>query len=63
MPSNLAIDDSLLVEALKVGQLKTKKDTVNLALREFINRRKQVEIIDLFNCFEQDEDYDYKKSR
>ena len=63
MPTNLAIDDDLLVEAQKLGQIKTKKDTVNLALQEFINRRKQVEIIELFNCFEQDEDYDYKKSR
>ena len=40
MPANLAIDDALLSEALKEGAHKTKKDTVNAALQEFIQRRK-----------------------
>ena len=30
MATNLALDDSLLEEALKIGNLKTKKDTVTL---------------------------------
>ena len=42
---------------------KTKKETVNLALREFVNRRKQLEIVDLFNQMDPDENYDYKESR
>lgn len=63
MPTNLAIDDQLLSEAQKIGSFKTKKETVNLALTEFINRRKQLEIIDLFNSLEPDSDYDYKKAR
>ena len=63
MPTNLAINDKLLQEALEISGLKTKKDTVNLALKEFINRRKQVEIIDLFGTMDPDPDYDYKKGR
>ena len=63
MATNLAIDNNLLNEAQQVAHLKTKKDTVNLALREFVNRRKQMEIIDLFNQMDPDENYDYKKSR
>jgi hypothetical protein len=63
MATNLAIDDELLKEALLIGGLKTKKDTVNHALREFINRRKQLEIIDLFGKLAPDADYDYKKAR
>ena len=43
MPTNLAIDENLLSEALKVGGFKTKKNTVNEALKEFIRRRKQKE--------------------
>ena len=35
MATNLAIDPELLREALEVSGLKTKKDTVNLALKEF----------------------------
>jgi Arc/MetJ family transcription regulator len=39
MPTNLAIDDELLSEAQKVGGYRTKKDTVNEALREYIQRQ------------------------
>ncbi|ULQ60228.1 type II toxin-antitoxin system VapB family antitoxin [Brucepastera parasyntrophica] len=49
MATNLAIDDGLLDEALKIGGLKTKKATVNLALEEFIRRRKMDDVIDSFN--------------
>ncbi len=63
MATNLAIDNELLHEALEISGLKTKKATVNLALKEFINRRKQVEIIDIFGIMDPDPDYDYKKGR
>ena len=63
MSTNLAIDDRLLEIALEVGGLKTKKDTVNLALKEFIEKRKQREIISLFGKCDPDADYDYKKCR
>ena len=41
MATNLAIDDKLLILAQGIAGIKTKKDTVNLALKEFIQRRKQ----------------------
>ena len=63
MATNLAINQELLLEALEVSGLKTKKDTVNLALKEFINRRKQLEILKLFGKLDPDPDYDYKKGR
>jgi Arc/MetJ family transcription regulator len=63
MATNLAIDDNLLKTALVMGGLKTKKDTVNMALDEFIQRRKRQEVIDLFGKIEFDKKYDYKKSR
>ena len=63
MPTNLAIDDSLLEDALKISGLKTKKATVTLALKEFIQRRKQEEIINIFGSIEYDKGYDYKKTR
>ncbi len=63
MATNLAINQELLLEALDVSGLKTKKDTVNLALKEFINRHKQVEILNLFGKLDPDPDYDYKKGR
>ena len=63
MATNLAINEELLNKALEISGLKTKKETVNLALKEFINRRKQMEIIDLFGKMDPDPDYDYKKGR
>ena len=61
--TNLSINDQLLKEALLVSGLKTKKDTVNIALKEFVNRRKQQEILELFGKLDPDQDYDYKKGR
>jgi Arc/MetJ family transcription regulator len=63
MATNLAIDTELLNLAKEVGEMKTKKETVNQALREFVAKRKQLEIIDLFGKLDPDSDYDYKKSR
>ncbi len=63
MATNLAIDQNLLQEALTMSGLRTKKDTVNLALKEFINRRKQLEILDLFGTLDPDPTYNYKEGR
>lgn len=63
MATNLAIDNSLLNEAQKIGGFKTKKETVNTALIEFIQRNKQLEIVKIFGKINYDADYNYKKSR
>jgi hypothetical protein len=63
MPTNLAIDDRLIVEAQKLGRHRTKKDAVTAALDEYIQRRKQQDILPLFGTIEFDRHYDYKKER
>jgi Arc/MetJ family transcription regulator len=63
MPTNLAIDDRLLEEAQKIGGEPTKKATVNQALLEYIQHRKQAKILKLFGTVEFDSKYDYKKQR
>ena len=63
MPSNLAIDDRLLAEAQKIGQHRTKKDTVTAALSEYIARRKQRALLTLFGTIDYDPAYDYKQQR
>ena len=63
MATNLAINEQLLNQALLIGGLKTKKDTVNSALLEFINRRKQMGVIKLLGTVDYDLDYDYKAAR
>ena len=63
MATNLAIDQELLNKALEVGGEKTKKATVNKALREFIARREQQRFLELFGTLDWAEDYDYKRER
>jgi Arc/MetJ family transcription regulator len=63
MATNLAIDDALLNKALKIGGKKTKKDTVNEALKEFIVRREQKKVVDLFGTVDYFDDYEPKKAR
>ena len=63
MSTNLTVDDELLEEALRVGEHRTKKATVTEALQEYIRRRKQTEILDLFDRIDYDPEYDYKKQR
>lgn len=63
MATNLALDDNLLRKAMKIGTLRTKKETVNTALKEFIERRMQKRILDLEGRISFREDWDYKKDR
>ena len=63
MPTNLAINDELLEQAKVVGRHKTKKAAVTEALEEYIQRRKQTEVINVFGLIDYDESYDYKKQR
>ena len=63
MPTNLAIDDSLINEARRIGKHATKKEAVTAALDEYIRRRKQLEILKLEGTIDYDPTYDYKKTR
>ncbi|MCZ8157533.1 MAG: type II toxin-antitoxin system VapB family antitoxin [Leptospira sp.] len=63
MATNLNIDPKLLDEAYSISGLKTKRETVNTALIEFIKKHKQKDIIKFFNTIEYDVKTDYKKIR
>ena len=63
MPTNLAIDDALIDEARRVGGHATKKQAVTVALQEYVARRKQQAILNLFGTIDFDPTYDYKRSR
>jgi len=63
MATNLSIDPKLLEKALEVSGEKTKKAAVTQALVEFIAKREQSRIKELFGQLEWDSDYDYKRER
>lgn len=63
MATNLSVDPDLIEEALKVSGERTKAAAVTKALQEFIARRKQKRVLELFGKLEWDPQYDYKKER
>jgi len=63
VPTNLAIDDELLNEALRIAGLRTKKETVTRALEEFIERRRQREVLKSLGTVSFRRDWDYKRDR
>jgi len=63
MATNLDLDPRLLSRALAVSGESTKKAAVTMALEEFIARREQGEILELFGSLDWDTAYDYKAER
>lgn len=63
MATNLALDDKLIAEAVRIGHHRTKKAAVSNALKEYVARRKQQKIFTLFGTIEYDPTYHYKTTR
>lgn len=63
MATNLAIDDMLLEKTRRIGQLRTKKETMTRALEEFLERRQQQKILRALGTIEFRKEWDYKKDR
>ena len=55
MPTNLALDDTLITTAQKLGNYRTKKEAVTAALQYFIAQK--------FGSIDFDGSYDYKRRR
>ncbi len=63
MATNIELNEKLLQRAMKLGGKKTKKDAVNEALKEYVQRRDQLEILDMFGTVVYEEGHDYKTQR
>jgi uncharacterized membrane protein len=57
------IDEKLLNQAKRAGRHKTKRETVNAALSEYVQERTQMEILQIFGTIAYDPSYDYKAER
>ena len=62
MATNLDIDQQLLDEAMSLGGHRTKRAVVTEALEEYVRRRRQLEILELFGTVDYG-DHDYKAQR
>lgn len=64
MPTNLALDDDLLVQARLLGGHHSKKDAANTALKAYVEGlQKKNALLELLGTFEFDPAYDYKAAR
>ena len=64
MATNLHIDQKLLASAMKAGGHKTKRETVNEALRQYARNQNQKRVIELFGTIDSmDDDQELKAQR
>jgi hypothetical protein len=63
MPTDLALDDSLVEEAVKVGNHRTKEEAVTAALQAYAQAQKRLEILDWVGKVDSYEDYESKRLR
>jgi predicted CopG family antitoxin len=63
MATNLQLDEKLVEEVLLRSGKRTKREAVSDALAEYVQRRKQLEILDFFGTMEFEPDWDYKRER
>jgi Arc/MetJ family transcription regulator len=64
MRTNIVLDDGLVEEAFKFSQtISTKKELIEVALREYVNNRKRKNLKDLKGKIKFAVDYNYKKMR
>ena len=63
MRTNIVLDDGLVREAQALSQIKTKRELIDQALREFVAHRKRLDLRELKGIGELQSDYDYKGTR
>ena len=63
MATNLKLDDKLIEATVKLGHFKSKRQAVNTALAEFVQRRQRLRILELAGKIQFAPDWDYKKMR
>lgn len=63
MRTNIVLNEQLVNEAMSLSQIKTKRELVEQALKEFVAIRKRLNLLDLAGAGDLREDYDYKSLR
>jgi Arc/MetJ family transcription regulator len=63
MRTNIVLDERLVKKAMKLSRTMTKKELVNQALKEFVENRKRLNLMDLAGKIEFAKDYNYKELR
>ena len=63
MATNLALDDQLIEEARILGGYRTKREVVTQALLDYVQKKKQLQILNSFATIDFDLNYDAAMQR
>ncbi len=63
MRTNIVLDEKLVKEAMKLANVKTKREAVDVALRRYVHSGKQKKLLDLYGTGGLRKNYDYKQAR
>jgi Arc/MetJ family transcription regulator len=63
MRTNIVLNDRLVKEAMRLSKARTKREAVDLALRDFVARRKQRDVLKLIGQELIAPDYDVRAIR
>jgi Arc/MetJ family transcription regulator len=63
MRTNIVLDEKLVQEAFHYAHVTTKKELIDLALREFVENHRRKDVRDLKGNVKIDDKYDYKSLR
>lgn len=61
--TNIVLDDKLVKEAMKLADVRTMREAVDLALRRFVQSGRQRKLLELYGTGGVRKDYDYKRVR
>ena len=63
MRTNIVLDGKLVKEAMKLANVRTMREAVDLALRRFVQSGRQKKVLELYATGGVRKDYDYKRAR
>ncbi len=63
MHTHIVLDDELVNEALSLTGISSKRELINLALKELVQNRQKKDLFQLAGQLELDKDYDHKAAR
>ena len=63
MRTNIVLDEKLVARAMKLARVKTKREAVHVALREFVRSHARPDVRDLYGMGGLEPAYDHKKLR
>ena len=61
--TNIVLDEKLVREAMKLANVRTKREAVHVALRRFVQSGRQKKLLELYGKGGIRKDYDYKRIR